>query len=207
MFDQSLTLVAIQTALLGAENLPETSDFDLNHAFRPTQNQPLRDAAVMVPLMETPNGPRLLLTKRSARMKHHPGQIAFPGGKVDATDATHIAAAIREANEEIGLPYGDAQILGDLPKHETVTGFSVQPVLAKIPADFVAIPETGEVQHVFSVPLGHVLNPDNFIVHERVWNGQKRYYYAVPYGPYYIWGATARILRRLAEVVETYHAD
>lgn len=207
MFDQSFTLNSIHDALLGAPSLPETTDFDLNKAFRPPQVRELRDAAVMVPLIDTPEGLRLLLTKRSSKLKHHPGQIAFPGGKVDDDDASHIAAAIREANEEIGLPYGDAHILGNLPKHETVTGFSVQPVLATIPADFQPIAATGEVQYVFSVPLSHVLDPDNFLVHSRVWAGQTRYYYAVPYGPFYIWGATARILRRLAEVVEAYHEN
>ena len=141
----------------------------------------------------------MVLTKRSSRLKHHPGQIAFPGGKVDAGDADVTAAALREAEEEIALPRHLVQVLGHLPTHETVTGFIVTPVLGWIRDDFDAIPEAGEVDEVFSVPLAHVTDPARFVVQSRRWRGQWRRYYTVPYGPYYIWGATARILRGLAD--------
>ncbi|MCL4104967.1 UNVERIFIED_CONTAM: hypothetical protein GTU68_018674 [Idotea baltica] len=132
-------------------------------------------------------------------MKHHPGQIAFPGGKQDAGDATLIETALREAREEIGLPPEHVTVLGTLPAHETVTGFVVTPVLALIDQPFAEIAEQGEVAEVFRTPLPHVLNPANFRVEGRYWRGNMRRYYTVPFGPYYIWGATARILRALAD--------
>jgi 8-oxo-dGTP pyrophosphatase MutT (NUDIX family) len=141
----------------------------------------------------------VILTKRSSRLKHHPGQIAFPGGKVDDTDAGPVEAALREAREEIGLPAGSVDILGTWSAHETVTGFLMTPVFGIVRDDFRPIPEAGEVDEVFSVPLGHVADPARFRIEGRLWRGQFRRYYVVPYGPYYIWGATARILRALAD--------
>lgn len=141
----------------------------------------------------------MVLTKRASHLKHHPGQIAFPGGKVDATDAGPMQAALREAQEEIGLDPGRVRVIGTLPVHETVTGFAMTPFVGLIDGDFTPLPEVGEVEEVFTVPLTHVLTPAFFAIEGRVWMGKRRRYYAVPYGPYYIWGATARILRGLAE--------
>lgn len=178
-----------------------SSDFDLN-TVKLAAGRVLRPAAVLVAIWQRPTGPRLILTKRASHLKHHPGQIAFPGGKVDATDADAQAAALREAHEEIGLPPEMVRVLGHLPAHETVTGFSMQPVLGLVRDDFSPSPEAGEVDEVFTVPLSHVLNPAQYIIEGRIWQGQPRRFYAVPYGPYYIWGATARILRGLAERVQ-----
>ena len=187
--------------LLSALALDSTasSDFDLNPGTVLPPGRKLRDAAVLIGIQDTERGPRLYLTKRASHLAHHPGQIAFPGGKKDDGDASLEAAALREAREEIGLPPEHVEILGRLPCHETVTSFQVTPVVAMITAPFDLRPEPGEVEEVFTVPLSHVADPNRFQIEGRRWRGQKRYYYTVPRGPYYIWGATARMLRGLAE--------
>ncbi|MDC0659294.1 CoA pyrophosphatase [Leisingera sp. SS27] len=179
-----------------------SSDFDLNPGAGLPAGRKLRPAGVLVPVTIASGTPRLILTKRSSALKHHPGQIAFPGGKVDAGDKDACAAALREAWEEIGLPQNLPQIIGCLPEHETVTGFSVTPVVALIRNHFEERAETGEVAEVFSVPLEHALEPENYFIESRRWRGSRRSYYTVPYGPYYIWGATARILRGFAARME-----
>lgn len=178
-----------------------SSDFDLNPAIALPPGRVLRPAAVLVPVWLRPDGARLILTKRASHLKHHPGQIAFPGGKVDAGDDGPVGAALREAWEEIGLSAGLVTVLGALPTHETVTGFTVTPVLALVRGDFTPVPEAGEVEEAFTVPLSHVLDPARYHIERRRWRGEWRRYYTVPYGPYYIWGATARILRGLADRV------
>ena len=109
-----------------------SSDFDLNPDVVLPENRKLRPAGVLVPLLEHADGVRVILTKRSSALKHHPGQIAFPGGKQDEGDADVIAAALREAREEIGLPEANVEVLGTLPFHETVTSFTVTPVLGRL---------------------------------------------------------------------------
>lgn len=172
-----------------------TSDYDLNPGLALPADRPLREAAVLVAVWQG----RVLLTKRASGLKHHPGQIAFPGGKVDAGDDGVVGAALREAWEEIGLAPDNVTVLGTLPAHETVTGYRVVPVLGLVRDAFVAAPQESEVAEVFSVPLSHLTTPANFSIEQREWRGVWRRYYAVPYGPYYIWGATARILRGLAD--------
>jgi 8-oxo-dGTP pyrophosphatase MutT (NUDIX family) len=176
-----------------------SSDFDLNPGTVLPPGRVLRPAAVLVPVWVSGWQVRVILTKRASHLAHHPGQIAFPGGKVDAGDAGPEAAALREASEEIGLPPARVQVLGRLPAHETVTGYTVVPVLGLVRDAFDPIPEPGEVDEVFSVPLSHLADPARFRVEGRMWRGEWRRYHTVPYGPYYIWGATARILRGLAE--------
>ena len=175
------------------------SDFDLNPDVTLAEGRRLRPAAVLAPIIAGQDGYDLILTKRSSALKHHPGQIAFPGGKQDAGDATIQDAALREANEEIGLPRDRVEILGTLPPHQTVTGYQVTPVIAMMQGDYTPLPELGEVSEIFEIPLANLINPSQFRVEGRRWQGRKRFYYTVPYGPYYVWGATARILRALAE--------
>jgi len=206
MISPDISIDQLQTALASAATRAPSSDYDLNGDHAPVGMR-IRPAAVLMPLVERAGRINLVLTKRSARLKNHPGQIAFPGGKVDAGDATPMAAALREADEEIGLHSHLVQVIGALPNHETVTGFDVHPFVARVDPDFHAVPHLGEVEEVFEVPLSHVLKASNFLVEGRVWMGHMRYYYIVPYGPYYIWGATARMLRMLADRVENANAD
>lgn len=197
---QQVTIDQLQrfrTAL--AQTGASSSDFDLNKGIVLPPNRKLRPAGVLAPIIEKNGQLELILTKRSSALKHHPGQIAFPGGKQDEGDADVIAAALREAHEEIGLSPDLVEVLGTLPSHETVTSFQVTPVIAFVRETFQFIAEPGEVEEVFTVPLDHVLNPDNYLVQSRRWLGNQRHYYVVPYGPYYIWGATARMLRAWTE--------
>lgn len=177
-----------------------SSDFDLNPEAAPPDAE-LRDAAVLIPLIALNDRLEVILTRRAAGMKHHPGQIAFPGGKVDPGDASSQAAALREAHEEIGLDPAQVTMRGALDAHRTVTSFLVQPHVGLIEGSFEPRAEPGEVAEVFSVPLSHLMDPDNYLVEGRIWMGRRRQYYVVPWGPYYIWGATARMLRALADRV------
>jgi 8-oxo-dGTP pyrophosphatase MutT (NUDIX family) len=185
--------------LAALDRVPQrpSSDYDLNADVVLPAGRVLRPAAVLIGIL----GNEVILTKRASHLKHHPGQIAFPGGKVDASDADPTAAALREAQEEIGLDPAGVTVLADLPSHETVTGYTITPILARIEDDFTAIPEPGEVAEVFRVPLPLLLDPARYRIERRRWRGVWRRYYVVPFGPYYTWGATARMLKALADRV------
>ena len=200
MDSNDITSDRIKTALELYNGNETTSDFDLNKDLRPSAPK-LRKAAVLVPLISRASGLNVVLTKRSSQLKHHPGQIALAGGKVDATDVTPLNAALREAEEEIGLPRSLVDVFGTLPIHETVTSFHVTPIVGLITEAFDPVPEPGEVEEIFEVPVALFTDPNNFQVHPRKWQGVERRYFAVPYGPYYIWGATARIMRMFCDVV------
>lgn len=195
-----LNIPEIERAL--ARQAPGSSDYDLNPDVR-RPDRPLRPASVLVPLIERGPALNLILTRRAAGLSHHPGQVAFPGGKQDPEDASPLAAALREAKEEIGLDPGKVHVLGALTPHETVTFFNIAPFVAVVPSDFRPVSEPGEVAEVFEVPLDFALDPANLQVHSREWLGQSRAYYTIPYGPHYIWGATARMLKALGDRMRT----
>lgn len=175
-----------------------SSDYDLNPDVILPVGRNLRAAGVLVAITDGPE-PHVILTKRSSALKHHPGQVSFPGGKVEDSDTDERQAALREAHEEIGLSPDLVTVLGALPPHETVTGFRVTPVVSIVSETFLPKPDASEVAEVFSTPLAHLMRRQNYSVQSRRWRGQKRFFFTVPWGPYYIWGATARILRALAD--------
>ena len=178
-----------------------SSDHDLNPDAPWPARLPLRPASVLVPLVERGAAVNLILTRRAALLRHHPGQVAFPGGKQDPGDPTPLAAALREAEEEIALDPAQVEVLGSLDPHETVTNFTVRPFVGLVDPGFRPRPDPGEVDEVFEVPLAFVLDPANLQVHGRAWQGAFRRYYVIPYGPHYIWGATARMLKALSDRV------
>ena len=177
-----------------------SSDFDLNHNIVLPSDRKLNKAGVLVGIcFSKTKQPSVLLTKRAGHLKNHPGQIAFPGGKFELEDGTLVNTALREAEEEIGLNRSIPKELGILPKHETVTKFLVTPIIFQLPGKLDLKIDKNEVDEVFYVPLKHFLNLENYSIQARKWQEEFRYYYVVPYGPYYIWGATARILYGFAE--------
>lgn len=158
-----------------------------------------RVAAVLVGLVARSDGVTVLLTQRTAGLRDHAGQIAFPGGKVDQADASPAAAAIREAYEEIALSADTIEVLGHLDPYLTRTGFRIVPVVARITPPFVLAPNPAEVVDAFEVPFAFLMDVVNYRLEEREWLGKKRYFYSIPHGERRIWGVTAGILRVLHE--------
>lgn len=154
-------------------------------------------AAVLVPLVVRADAPSLLLTKRTDHLHHHPGQISFPGGRVEAQDSTPVDTALRETEEEIGLDRRHVELLGALPDYYTGTGFRVTPVVGLVHPPFELQLDAFEVAEAFEVPLGHFLDPANHQRHSLVHEGRERQFHAMPYKDYFIWGATAGILMSL----------
>ncbi len=158
-----------------------------------------RMAAVLVPIIDRPGEASVLLTRRSADMPSHAGQIAFPGGKMEDQDATIVDTALREAQEETGLAPELVQPLARLDSYHTRTGFRIVPILGVVAPGFTLVPDAREVEDVFEVPLQFLMNVANHQRHSMEWQGRQRYFYAMPYGERYIWGATAGILRMMYE--------
>jgi len=159
----------------------------------------LTPAAVLFPIIEREGGQTVLLTQRTAHLKDHPGQISFPGGRVEAHDASPLETALRETEEEIGLARRHISLLGYLPEYRTGTGFRVTPVVARVEPPFELKPDPFEVAEVFEVPLRFLLDPGNHKRHALHYRGALRNFYAMPYGDYFIWGATAGMIRSLFE--------
>jgi 8-oxo-dGTP pyrophosphatase MutT (NUDIX family) len=159
-------------------------------------------AAVLVPLVNRDAGLTVLLTQRSADLPDHPGQISFPGGRVEPDDPDVVFAALREAEEEIGLPPGRVTPLGRLADYETVTGYRVTPIVGWVEPPFTIHPDPLEVADAFEVPLAFLLEPANVQRHFRMQGERRRDYYAIPYGERYIWGATAAMLLMLSRTLD-----
>jgi len=162
------------------------------------QEQPIRPAAVLIPVVDHPQ-PTVLLTQRSAHLNDHAGQISFPGGKIDPTDASPLEAALREANEEVGLGREFVDPIGYLDLYGTAFGFRILPTVARVRPGFTLRVSAAEVDDAFEVPLAFLMNPANHQMHSKEFRGIERWYYAMPYEERYIWGATAGILRVLYE--------
>jgi 8-oxo-dGTP pyrophosphatase MutT (NUDIX family) len=157
-----------------------------------------KPAAVLVPIIDR-SEPTVLLTLRTAELASHAGQVAFPGGKIDPEDATPVAAALREAQEEIGLAPLLVEPLGYLDLYLTFSGFRILPTVARVKPDFALTLNPWEVAETFEVPLRFLMTPQNHQRKTRDWNGIEREYYAIPFENRYIWGITAGILRNLYE--------
>ncbi|WP_295006750.1 CoA pyrophosphatase [uncultured Dechloromonas sp.] len=163
------------------------------------QDQPLTPAAVLFPIVLRDDGHTVLLTQRTAHLRDHAGQISFPGGRVEAHDLTPIETALRETEEEIGLARERVEIVGFLPEYRTGTGFRVTPVVALVRPPFDLQPDPFEVAEIFEVPLAFLIDPANHQQHSLHYRGALRHYFAMPYGEYFIWGATAGMIRSLSE--------
>ena len=174
-------------------------DHDLNPGMVPLSE--LREAAVLVPLVERSDGLTMMLTQRTDHLEHHPGQISFPGGHIEPDDGTAENAALREAEEEVGLERKHVRIIGRLDQYVTSTGFSITPVVGLVDPGYTVAPDEFEVAEVFEVPLSFLMDAGNHRRDSRVYKGTKREFYAMPYGGYYIWGATAGMIRNLYDVL------
>ncbi|MBT3790884.1 MAG: CoA pyrophosphatase [Alphaproteobacteria bacterium] len=173
-------------------------DFELNPALwleaRDLKEEELRPAAVLVPLVERPEGLTVLLTKRTDHLYDHAGQISFPGGRVEPDDENAIATALRETEEEIGVGPEHIEIVGEIDTYMTGTGFSITPVVGFVSPDYTLQIDEFEVAEVFEVPLAFVMDPDNHERRSAVYKGVERHFYVLPYEDRYIWGATAGML-------------
>lgn len=157
----------------------------------------LTPAAVLIPLIMYQNELKILLTQRTAHLHDHPGQISFPGGRSDPEDTSAVDTALREAEEEIGLPSNRVEVLGSLPQYLTITGYQVTPVVSLVDAGHTYEPDEFEVADIFEVPMAYLMNPHHH--EQRVWQSPQGYrrFYAMPYENKFIWGATAGMLRNL----------
>jgi 8-oxo-dGTP pyrophosphatase MutT (NUDIX family) len=165
--------------------------------------RPMVAAAVLVPVVDRPE-PGVILTVRTASVRTHAGQISFPGGRIDPNDEGPVAAALREAEEEIGLARAEVEVIGVADQYRTITGFQVTPVLGVVPPDLPLSPQPEEIADIFEAPLDYLLRPEHQIVRTVQWQGSERSYYEIDWEGRRIWGATAAMIvnlgRRLALV-------
>jgi 8-oxo-dGTP pyrophosphatase MutT (NUDIX family) len=178
---------------------PARGDHDADPVMKKiAEVRPIRPAAVLVGVVDHPE-PTVLLTQRAQHLPNHPGQISFPGGKIEKSDADPLAAALRETDEEIGLDRSHIEPLGYLDLYMTTLGYRIVPVIARVTPGFALTLNAKEVDNAFEVPLAFVMDQANFARHARDWDGLTRHYYAITFGERYIWGVTAGILRNLHE--------
>lgn len=174
-------------------------DHDLNPDMLP--DRPLTKAAVLVPLVERRKRLTVLLTRRTDHLNDHAGQVSFPGGRLESHDSDAVAAAVREAEEEVGLPPHHVKVIGRLDTYVTRTGFEVTPVVALVEPPAMLKPDPFEVAEVFEVPLDFVIDPANHRRQSRHYGGRERFFWVLPWRHYFIWGATAGMLVNLADVL------
>jgi len=163
-----------------------------------------RPAAVLVPVVNRAEGLTVMLTQRTDHLHHHPGQISFPGGRVEADDKSPIATALRETEEEVGLHARHVELLGQLADYHTGTGFRITPIVGLVHPPFELSPDSFEVAEVFEVPLSFLLDPANHRREQMFYRGRERTYYAMPWRHYHIWGATAGMLVALSEFLRRH---
>lgn len=188
----------LRAALLGTRAAGYRGDWDVTADAGPDDAARILTPAAVLIAITTEASPQLLLTKRTANLSRHPGQIAFPGGRIDPDDAGPVAAALREAEEEVALARHHVDVLGTLEPYETGTGFSILPVVGLVPPGLALVPHEHEVAEVFHVPFAHVIDPSNHELRTGEWQGRSRRFYVIRSGAYEIWGATAGILVNLS---------
>jgi 8-oxo-dGTP pyrophosphatase MutT (NUDIX family) len=187
----------VPAALTDASITPQRGDHDIDPVMNAmAEIRPIRPAAVLIPIVAR-DEPMVLLTQRTAHLTSHAGQISFPGGKIDPGDESPLAAALREAEEEIGLAREAVEPLGYLDLYMTTLGYRIMPTVARVDPEYRLVLNPAEVDDAFEVPLAFLMAPANHQRHSREWKGMTRSYYAMPFGERYIWGVTAGILRNL----------
>jgi 8-oxo-dGTP pyrophosphatase MutT (NUDIX family) len=189
----------VPSGLIDPNIIPRSGDHGTDRMLEiVAREQPVRPAAVLIPVVDHPQ-PTVLLTQRAAHLTDHAGQISFPGGKIDVTDASPLDTALREAEEEVGLSREFVDPIGYLDLYGTSFGFRILPTVARVRPGFKLRINRSEVDDAFEVPLAFLMDPANHQMHSREFRGMERSYYAMPFAERYIWGATAGILRVLYE--------
>jgi 8-oxo-dGTP pyrophosphatase MutT (NUDIX family) len=190
-----------QSLELGRQRSPDILTGDpVDHEWAVPEDR-VAAAAVLVPVVDRPE-PTLILTVRPATMRKHGGQIAFPGGRIDPGDNGPVAAALREAREEIGLDPALVEIIATTDRYRTITGFDVTPVIGVIPPDVALAPQPSEVEAIFEAPLDFLLRPDRQQLRTAMWRGRERSYYEIQWEDRTIWGATAAMIVNLSRRLE-----
>ena len=178
--------------------VPMRGDHDLNPGTRPQTNRALSQAAVLLPIVVR-DEPTILFTRRNANLTRHAGQVSFPGGGAQPEDISLVETALRETREETGIDAGFISVVGFLDAYETGTGYAILPVVGLLAPGFALLPDPGEVEEVFEVPLAFLLDPANRRRDSREWQGRRREFYVFEYGSHYIWGATAAIVSNFCD--------